>query len=317
MSLRSFFILTGFLTAAVLAGRAAERGLERTFSVEPGCTLRVDTYRGSIAVVEGDAPEIRVSLQLNLGTDNAEEADRAQAALQFEATEENNTVTLRARNPRETGPRFVWNDRQAMTLAWRITVPRRCNVEALTRAGAITVGSLTGRVVAQTEIGTLYLKRIDGSIDARTGQGDVIVSRCTGPVVIRAQGGTIRTGTLGGTADLKNINGDIEVLASHAGLSASAEAGDVQVGFPRDLTGDARLTTSGGSIRVTIDPAANCAINAASGWGRVESSLPMIIDSGANGKSKLVGHLGQDGVSLTLRASGGHVRIAPGETYFE
>ncbi|MCX6952260.1 MAG: DUF4097 family beta strand repeat-containing protein [Verrucomicrobia bacterium] len=317
MSVRSFFILTGCLVWTVFTSRAAERGFERTFPVEPGCTLKLDTYRGSVAIVESDVAEIRVTVQVVAGAAGEEAAERAQAEIQFESAEDNNTVTLRARNPAESGVRFVWNDPPQLTLAWRITVPRECNVEIRTRAGGIVVGNLTGHVVAHTETGTISLKRIDGSVEASTRQGDIVLSRCSGPVKLRAVGGTLRTGTLGGFADLKNTNGDVEVLVARAGIVADAEAGDVDVGFPRDLAGDARLNTSGGNIRVTIDPTAACTVTASSVWGRVENTLPMTVDSGASGRSKLSGHLGQGGPTLTFRANGGDVKIAPGETYFE
>ena len=317
MSLRSFSFLIGCLGWAALAGRAAEREFTRTFPVRPGCTVKLDTYRGSIVVVESDQAEVEVTLQMETRSDNAEEAGRVFGAVQIDAAESDNTVTLRARNPSETRVRFVWNDKLLIDLAWRIIVPRRSNVDLVTRSGAITVGSLTGRVVVRTETGTIFLKRIDGSIDASTEVGDVVISRCSGPAKVRVLRGTIRAGTMGGFADLKNSTGDVEVLAARGGITASAEAGDVLVGFPRDTTGAAKLSTSGGSIHVKIDPATNCTVDASSVWGRVESLLPMTVVSGANGKGKLAGRIGQGGPVLTFHANGGHVKLTPGETFIE
>lgn len=317
MGARSLFVWLGFTLLPLSAGQAAEREFARTFPVEPGCTLKLDTYRGSITVVESDQPEVKVSLQMQLGTDNEEDAARAYAALELEATSVNNTVTLRARNPRETRVRFVWNDKHQIDLAWRISVPRRCHVDAVTLNGGITIGNLSGRIAARTERGTIFLKRIDGSAEAETETGDVVISRCSGAVKARVLRGTIRVGTIGGRADLKTSTGDIDVLAARAGITASAEAGDVYVGFPRDTAGAANITASGGSIYAKIDPAANCSVAASSVWGRVESLLPMTIESGADGKRKLTGRLGRGGPALTFHANGGHVKITPGETYFE
>ena len=317
MNVRVSFIFFGLAALSVAAGRAAEREFNRTFPVQPGCTLKVDTYRGSITVVESDRPEVQVALHMEIGADSEEEAERVHAALQLEVKADSNTVALRARNPRETRVRFVWNDRNQIDLSWKISVPRQCNVELATIKGAITVGSLTGRMVARTESGTVFLKRIDGSIDASAEVGDVVVSRCSGPVKIRVLRGVIRVGTMGGFADLKNSSGDVEVLAARAGITASAEAGDVTVGFPRDTAGDARITTAGGSIHVKIDPAANCAVRASSMWGRVENRLPMTVEPGGDDKKRFAGRLGRGGPTLTFHANGGHVKIAPGETYFE
>ena len=303
--------------AAFTSARAIERDFKQTFVVQPGCTLKIDTYRGGIIVTEGDQPEIRVTALMEIGVETEAEADRLREALKLEISEENNTVSIRARNPRETRVRFVWNDKLQIDLAWRITVPRQCNVDLKTLNGGITVGNLSGRVVVRAETGAVYLKRIEGSIDARTETGDIIISRCTGAAKASVMRGTIRVGTMGGPTELKTTSGDIEILAARAGLVASAEAGDVIVGFPRDFAGDARVTTSGGSIYAKIDPAASCTVTASSVWGRVENTLALEVAPGAASKRKLTGKLGAGASPITLHADGGHVKLTKGETYFE
>ena len=296
---------------------AAERDVRQTFAVQPGCTLKVDTYRGTIIVEETDTPEVRIVVHLEIGADTEEETDRVRQALRLEMKAENNTIFVRARNPAESHLHFVWRDREQIELTYRIFVPRQCKVDLVTREGKITVGNLAGRMSARTENGTIFLRRIEGSIEAATQFGDVIVSRCSGAVTLSTLRGTIRTGTLGGFANLKNTTGDIEALAAGAGIVASAEAGDVTVGFPRELAGGSKISTSGGNIYVKIDPAANCTVNASSVWGHVRSSLSLSVDSGGNGKSRLSGRLNQGGPLITLHASGGDVKLTPGEASFE
>ncbi len=310
-------LFVGIVLAVVAAPlRAIERDFKRTFSVQPGCTVKIDTYRGSIVVTESDQPEVEVTGLMEIGAETEAEADRIREALNLEITEEGNTISVRARNPRETRVRFVWQDKYQIDLAWRVRVPRHCNVDLRTLNGGITVGNLTGRVFARSETGAIYVKRIDGSVDASTELGDVIVSRCTGPVKARVLRGTIRVGTVGGRTELKNFTGDIEVLAAKGDLIAEAEAGDVMVGFPRDFVGEAKVNTSGGSIHAKIDPAASCRVRASCVWGRIESLLPLTVESGENGKRSLAGKVGEGASAITLHANGGHVKLSPGETYF-
>lgn len=309
--------LAGFVAFLAAPLPAIERDIKLTFAVQPGCTVKIDTYRGSIVVTESDEPEVQITALMEIGVETEAEADRVRARLQLDVAEADNTITVRARNPSETRARFVWDDKYQIDLAWRIRVPRQCNVELRTVSGGITVGSLTGRVVAQSETGPISVKRIDGSVDAQTELGDVIISRCSGPVKARVMRGTIRVGTMGGATVLKNTSGDIEVLAAKTDLVAEAEAGDVIVGFPRDFVGAAKLTTSGGSIHAKIDPAASCMVDASAVWGRIDSLLPMAVESGANGKRKLAGRIGAGASPITLRANGGHVKLTQGETYFE
>jgi hypothetical protein len=303
------------LTLLPVWAAAAEREFKRTFPLAPGGSVTVDSYRGSITVEESDQPEVTVLLQMSLATDDPDEAERIFSTLELEAVAEDNRVVLRARNPRETRVRFVWNDKRQIDLDWRITVPRKCDVEMLTGRGSITAGNLGGRIVARTEIGSISLKRIDGSVEASTDLGDIVVSRCTGPTKIRVLRGLIRVGFIGGPADLRNTTGDVEVMSARGGVTAAAEAGDVYMGFPSGMASDSRITTAGGSIFVRIDPALNCTVDASSVWGRVENMLPMTLTSGADGKGRLTGQVGQGGPQIVLHANGGHVKIAPGGPY--
>jgi len=313
MNLRILFV--GLCVASAVS--AAERDLKEVFAVKSGCMVTVDLYKGSLTIEESDQPEVRVAVHLEIGVDTEAEADRACQSLQLEMKAENNTVSVRARNPAETGVRFDWNDKKQIDLACKITVPRQCSVQLRTGGGAVTVGNLTGRVVVRTETGNIFVRGIDGSVDASTQAGNVIVSHCTGPTVLKTLRGTIRAGTLGGRAELKNTTGDIEVLSAQAGVTAYAEAGDAIIGFPRGFTGDSEISTSGGSIRANIDPAANCEVKASSVWGHVQDKLPLLVESGGDGKSKFTGRLNAGGPVLRLHANGGQVRIMPGEPLFD
>lgn len=311
-TLRLIFFLAGF----ALAARGAERDVVRVFPVQPGAALKVDLYRGAVTVEESDAAEIRVEAHIEINTDSETKAERLVAALNFEVVADGNTVTVRAADPSGRGVRLALSDDPPVDLICRIVLPRQCDVDLRSHAGAITVGNLTGRIVVRTAKGNIFLRRIDGSVDARTDSGDVIVSRCSGAVVARTDGGVIRLGTVGGRAELHNTNGDIEVLAAAGGLDAIADAGDVTVGFPKGFSGDAKIKTAYGNITAKIDPAADCNVSASSFWSHVQTTLPLTVESGGDGKGKLTGRLNHGGPRITLSADGGQVKIVPGETFF-
>lgn len=318
MNLRAPTLLLSLLAWGASAAWAAEREFKQNFPIHPGCTVQIDTYRGIVMIAESETPtdEVKVSLHMEIGADTEQEADRLREALQLEAKAEGNVVSLRARNPRETRMRFVWNDKYQMELTWRITVPRQCHVEAKNINGSITVGNLAGQIKARVEKGSVILKAIDGSVDASAQFGDVILSRCSGPVKVRVLKGLIRVGSMFGPVDLKNTTGDVEVMAAYSEIHAHAEAGDATIGFPKERKGEAVISTSGGSIRAKIEPTANCSVEASAVFGKVESRLPLTITSGAVGRRSLTGTLGAGGAPIVLRASGGSVRIVPGDAFF-
>lgn len=298
---------------SVLAARAIEREFVRTFPVAGNAQLTVEIASGIITVEEREAPEIKVTAFADFRTEAADEAARREVALNLTMTADGSAVTVRALDPDGRGLQLALKDRPPIELEIRITVPRACSVDLSTREGPITVGSLAGRMVVRTIRGNIFLRRIDGTIDARTQTGDVTISRCSGAVVARTIQGSIHVGTLGGRAELQSANGEIEILAARDGLEVRAESGDVIVGFPRQRSGDARVRTGYGNIVATIDPAANCVVQASSFWGKVQSTLPLKVESGGDGKSELTGRLNQGGPRLTLSASGGNVRLKPGQ----
>ncbi|HVS54184.1 MAG TPA: hypothetical protein VHD62_17645 [Opitutaceae bacterium] len=305
------------LAAISNRGAAAERDESATFAVQPGCTLQLDSYRGAVFVTESDAPEVRVSVHMEIGADTATEAERLRAALQLQMKAANNVVSIFARNPRESRIRWIWHEDQQIDLVYRVAVPRRCNVDVKVLNGGVTIGNLAGDMKARVENGTIFFRQIDGSVNAQVDNGDVVVSRCSGAFTARVLRGAIRAGTIGGPVDVRNRSGDIELMMAQNSVRALAEAGDVAIGFPRMFEGEnTRVATSGGNILAKIDPAANCRIEASSIWGRVECKLPVAIEPGENGRRKLTANLNAGGPLVTLHASGGNVRIERGATPF-
>ena len=296
---------------------AVEREVNRTFAVQPGCTLVVESYHGDIVIVESDDAEVRLALHLDYDVDTEAEADQLRAGLSLVCTSVANTISIVARHPAETGPRFSWEENKRMNLYYQISVPRECHLALRTGKGSITVGRIAGRMLARVEEGTIFFRQVDGSIDASTERGDVIISRCSGSVRARVGRGAIRLGTIGGPSDLRNSNGGIEVMKALGALTAFAEVGDVMVNFPRETSQPAKLTSSGGNMHVHIDPEANCEVAATSTWGRVENSLDFKGGTGTSGRRHLAGRMNEGGPLLQFRANGGSVKIEPGATLFE
>ena len=289
---------------------ATEREINRTFPVRMPCTLALDSYRGSVEINEGDAPEIRVALVIDTEANTEDAAARLLDDIVVDFTPQENGVAIRARNRRDAGVHLALkNDDARADLIYRLTVPRNCSVDLRARTGSFAVGNLIGRMSARLENGPISFRRIDGTIEAHTETGDIVVSRCSGAVTARVSRGTIRVGTIGGVADLKNTNGDIDVMAARAGLSASTEVGDVLVGFAPPLSAESRVTVSAGNIIANVHPETSCRIEAASTWGHVTSNVPLKIESGASGGRSLRGQLNGGGPLIHLRASGGSIKI--------
>lgn len=176
---------------------------------------------------------------------------------------------------------------------------------------------MIGRVAVDVGSGKIFAKRIEGTLDVRMETGEVVVSRCLGDLRVRVQRGVVWTGTIGGAVDVQNASGPVEIMLAYGRVAVAAEAGDVSVGVPRTFSGG-KLSASGGHVRVQIDPAAQGEVEAVARWGRVTNTLAALqVREGASGGGRLRGVLNGGGPKLELRAHGGDVTIARGETAFE
>jgi hypothetical protein len=312
-------LLTAIGVSALLAGRlqAAPHDERYVFPVQPGCTLKLDSHRGGVFISESDDPFIRVLVQLEIGADTEADAAQLRSQLQLDVNQVGNVVSIFARNPSESRIRWIWREDRQIGLTYRITVPRRCNADIRMGHGNLTIGSLEGRVVAHLEKGTFSCRRVDGSCEATVDEGDIVMAHCVGPFRSRVNIGTIRAGVVLGALEARNSSGPIEVMMARGPVDAAAEAGDVEIGFPRRIGGDAAVTSRGGNVLLKIDPVANCGVEASAVWGTVTCRLPVAPTAGSMGKRRLTATLNAGGPSIVARASGGYVRLEPGETLFE
>lgn len=309
--------LLAFLAfAAALTGRAAERSVERVFAVEPGGLLAIDTHRGAIIITESDQPQITVAVRLEIGADDEAEADRMAAGLRLDFRQEGNTVSVFARNPPES-VRWHWEDKKQIDLTYRVSVPRRTDVELKNILGSITVGNLEGRMAAQLDTGTIFFRAITGSVEARVSSGEIIVSRCSGALTAQIQEGLLRIGTVGGPMKLRNGSGDIEIGSAGGPVEARTAAGNIFVSFPREIGGPADILSSGGNVIATLAPEAVCRIEASTTWGKITNQLPLAIEAGGNNSRKLFGRLNGGTTPLVLRAHGGYLKLEQGWPQFD
>ena len=318
MSGRVRLFFSSLFAAVVLqpAG-AVERSLRQTFTMQPGSALSVDTYRGGVIVEESKGDELRVEVRIELGTNDEAEAERGLGALKLAVEQTGNEVKVRARNPRESFAIFAWEEKKRIELTFRVFVPKACRVDVRTLDGGITVGNRTGDVTARTQLGTIFCRAIEGSIQATIDAGDIIVSRCTGTANLKVQRGVIRVGTVFGRSELRNDTGDIEIQSALGGANVAASAGDVLIGFQRGLSGDSSVKADGGSIVAKIEPTAAFSIEATTTWGKVQSGLPFALDVGGVGKRKYIGRLNGGGPLVKLHASGGSVKLEPYQQFLD
>lgn len=301
-----FFLLLSLIGPALRAQVQAVS--EHAFTLAAGGTLKLDAFTGAIHVNPvADTDRVRLVVRQEARARRTEAAERWLAAVDLRCEQVGNTLSIVARH-RGSPVSLDFGDQATGSLRFELSVPQNISLDLATRRGAIDVGhDLTGTIRARVLNGSIFLGRVNGSVDAAIDEGDIVVSRATGNVVLKALRGDLNVGTIFGQARLETGSGSIDVFDVRQGLFAKAAAGNITAGFPSELTAEASLTTSGGDIVVSLDPAMNGCISARSTWGRIVARVPLEIKRGGPGQRLLDGRLNAGGPQLTLNASGGNV----------
>ena len=303
-------VLLGFgwlFAAPLILDAKIERTVEKTFTVQPGGTLKVQTAGGNISVEPGAGETVKVVAKEKIRADSDAEADELLKDLDLTIEQQGNDVTAIAKYQRKLGS---WFGSMPVQVDFIVTVPSRYNTDLKTSGGNITVGDLAGQMLAKTSGGNVKLGNIDGTVDAGTSGGDVSLGSCTGDTKLRTSGGNVRAEKIVGKADLGTSGGDITVKLVENVLSAHTSGGNVEAGIGGALKDDCSLGTSGGDVRVTVDKSAAFQLDAATSGGSVRADgLTITLDGGGAGKSRLSGKVNGGGPVLKLRTSGGSIRV--------
>jgi len=292
MKTAKFFVAAGLLAILPLSVQAKiERRVEKTFTVQAGATLKVETQGGDVRVKSGSGDKVQVTAVQKIRADSEAEADELLKKLELSIEQQGGDVAASAKYAKKTAG-FNFGSWPPVQVDFEITVPTKFNTELKTSGGDIVIGDLTGTVSARTSGGDVKLGRIDGEVRAHTSGGDIRLAHATGVTDLHTSGGDIRIGTVLNT------------------LNASTSGGDVTAEFIGALKGDCELSTSGGDVGVTVDAKAGFQLEASTSGGEVEAEgLTITIERGGIGKTRLHGKVNGGGPLLKLHTSGGDIEL--------
>jgi hypothetical protein len=304
------------------AHAAIDNNLHRTFNVQQGGTLTVDADLGNV-IVTGGGSGVTVDVKRRAHVSSQSKADDIFKDYAVEFGQSGNDVRVRARYDHP----FSWlhwdNDLDVDII---VSVPATSNLSIKTSGGNLKVGDLHGEVRAKTSGGNVELARITGPVDAGTSGGNMSLDSGSGVVVLRTSGGSVHIGTASGSVDAKTSGGSIEIIRAAADIrahtsgggitieeamgtiDASTSGGSIKARLAQQPRGESTLSTSGGSITVSIAPSVALDLDAHSSGGDVVTDLPITI-LGKQSDDTLNGKINGGGPRLTLRTSGGDIRV--------
>jgi hypothetical protein len=306
---------------------------ERRLALAPGGTFTLNADVGAVTLTGDSTSGATVTV-----TSRRDDFDQL-FDLSFEESGAGVSVTVKRRGSRL---KAFWDgewfgyDTQIV-----VHVPSKTTANIRTSGGSIDASRLAGRLVVRTSGGSVRAEEIDGPVEGSTSGGSIRMRNLGGDTVAQTSGGSIdvigvrgslRATTSGGGIDIDTVASEIYASTSGGGVQirgaggrveAHSSGGNVVVRFAAGNKAGGELSTSGGGVRVDVDPRVALSIDASSSGGDVNTDLPVTIqrlaknDGGSwpqapfrTSGNSLRGDLNGGGALLRLHSSGGGVRIS-------
>lgn len=300
--------LGALLGAPSFAHAKINRTVEKTFTVQEGGDLKVQTSGGDIEIVSGNGNEVKVTARERINADSDAKADEILQDLELTIEQQGNGVLAKAKYTK-SGSGWHWGS-TPVTVSFTVVVPRRYNVDLNTSGGNIGLDSIVGRAHLRTSGGNLKLDRVEGEVDGNTSGGNITLQEGTAAVKLSTSGGDIHVDRAGGEADLSTSGGNIVINSVLGRVNASTSGGDIKATIEGELKGSCDLSTSGGNVTVAVQKSAAFNLKSHTSGGNVDADgLTIAIEKGGLGKSSLSGKVNGGGPQLSLGTSGGDIRI--------
>jgi DUF4097 and DUF4098 domain-containing protein YvlB len=224
---------------------AAEKKLERSFTVSPGGSLIVDSDSASVHVSGGDTNQVTVHMI-------ARGSEKDLANMRLEAVQKDGgvTVTMRGQEKRGWFNWSSWNSDGRI----EVTVPRQFEISVRTGGGNVELTDTTGSAKLQTSGGDITARKVTGNVNARTSGGEILVDKVRGDVDADTSGGDVRLLNIDGKIRGNTSGGSVRcsLVGMNRGISATSSGGDIEVIVPRATAGNLNATTSGGDVTLEI-----------------------------------------------------------------
>jgi len=264
---------------AATSADAAQKTIERTFTVSPGGALIVDADSASVRVSGADTDQVTVRMTARGSEDDL-------ATTKLDAFQKGDEVNLVVRLRAKQGW-FSWS-------SWdgdghvEVTVPHRYRINVHTAGGSVELRDTIGAATLRTSGGDIVAKNVAGDVEAKTSGGGILANTIRGDVDADTSGGDVR---------LLHVDGKIRGQTSGGSVQCSL------VGINRGIL----ATTSGGSIELTLPGNTTAAIEATSSGGEFSSDIPVATTEFQEGHVK--GSINGGGQSIDLRTSGGGISL--------
>ena len=298
--------LTLVAAAVVLAGCEVNLNTEglsarevKTFKVSGQPEVVLDTFDGSIELHSWDRNEIEVEVEKRAMEQSLLDE------IKIDAQQEGDKIVVRVTGPRAQRHGVTIGMHISPTARLRVAVPKNANINAVSGDGSIKAEAIEGTIVLRTSDGSITGTRLSGDIQVRSGDGSIRIDNTTGKL------------------DLETEDGSVGVDARPSVLHLRTGDGSVRVTLEPEtvMTDNWEITTTDGSVVVTLPGLFNAELDAETSDGAVRTNHPLLdgdrddrrdgegSDDRRERRRTLRSKIGEGGKILKIRSGDGSIRI--------
>ena len=298
--------LTLVAAAVVLAGCEVNLNTEglsarevKTFKVSGQPEVVLDTFDGSIELHSWDRNEIEVEVEKRAMEQSLLDE------IKIDAQQEGDKIVIRVTGPRGERHGVTIGMHISPTARLRVAVPKNSNINAMSGDGSIKAEAIEGKIVLRTSDGSVTGTRLGGDIQVRSGDGSIRIDNTTGKL------------------DLETEDGSVGVDARPSVLHLRTGDGSVRVTLEPEtvMTDNWEITTTDGSVVVTLPGLFNAELDAETSDGAVRTNHPLLdgdrddrrdgegSDDRRERRRTLRSKIGEGGKILKIRSGDGSIRI--------
>jgi hypothetical protein len=271
----------------------------KTFKVTGQPELVIDTFDGAIELHSWDRNEIEVEVEKRAMEQTLLDE------IKIDAQQQGDKIIVKVTGPRNEHHGVTIGVNISPTARLRVAVPRNANITAMSGDGSIRAEALEGRIVLRTTDGSVTGTRLGGDVQIRSGDGSIRINDATGKL------------------DLETDDGSVTVEARPSVLHLKTGDGSVRVTLePETVMADNwDITTSDGTVTVTLPGLFNAELDAETSDGSVRTNHPLLDgdrDERRDGEDRderrerrrtLRAKVGDGGKLLKIRSGDGTIRI--------
>lgn len=327
--MRAVALLVAIASSIACRFSDVEERMGKSFPLEGALRLLLTTPTGSLYVRSGGRHQVDVELIVRGSASTRADLVELVRGVSIDGVVDGDWLRVDVGLPGGRDATAVWRGRgfglvrRAAQVEIHVTVPERFAVRLETSGGSVSVDGVAGDVAVRTTGGSLSFRRIGGGIVGltdggsiavregrggarlRTSGGSIQVDELTGDLDARTSGGSIAAGRVTGRAVLHTSRGSITVRHAGAGIEASTTTGSIRASFAGAPAGPSHLTTSRGSITVTLPRDVGVDLEVVSRRGSVTLDPPVRVSGTGGAPIRTAVHGG--GPPLRLTTSTGSV----------